>query len=459
MSATTTNPTAGGAIRPARPVPTLAYGPRSDEILDITMGKSEQPLGVLHHVQDGPTECSEFTFDRRWLGRELLFSPSPDLRCHPHGQWRARPLGQGSPFFAALADTQPDGFAQALLERSLGEATLTTHPLAGLESRALASLCATHDLCRLGALRIRPRNRTLTVSGRRFDLPFAADLDTMAEAVAAFERGEADERQIRLLLSSATALGGSRPKVCFVQNAQKQNGGTLAVARLPSVADHFPVAKAEMLLGQLAREAGIRVVDMALKNLCSATVLITQRLDRDADGGRKPYLSARSLLLAEEGEEPDWLDLLAVMRTCSKVFGADARQLWLRLVFMRLINARVSLGKFGFVYRSLARWELAPATALRPAMEPESQPAPSTILEPGLRWDADQLLRRSAAFEIPRDEARTLLQSMVEVINRWKVKAEQYPVRMTNTDIASLEAAMENAQLRKAREVVGGRRA
>ncbi len=69
--------------------PPSAYGPRRDEILDITMGNSEQPLGALLHVQDGPTECSEFTFDRRWLGRELLFSPSPDLRCHPHGQWRA----------------------------------------------------------------------------------------------------------------------------------------------------------------------------------------------------------------------------------------------------------------------------------------------------------------------------------------------------------------------------------
>ena len=113
----------------------------------------------------------------------------------------------------------------------------------------------------------------------------------VARAAAAFERGEADERQTRLLLSSATALGGSRPKVCFVQDAQKQDGGTLAVARLPSVFDRCPVAKAEMLLGQLAREAGIRVVDMALKNLCSATVLITQRLDRDMDGGRKPYLS------------------------------------------------------------------------------------------------------------------------------------------------------------------------
>ncbi|QBM29116.1 hypothetical protein HPF_15600 [Hydrogenophaga pseudoflava] len=203
---------------------------------------------------------------------------------------------------------------------------------------------------------------------------------------------------------------------------------------------------------------GIRVVDMALKNLCNATVLITQRSDRDVDGGRKPYLSARSLLLAEEGEEPDWLDLLAVMRACSKNFKADARQLWLRLMSMQLINARVSLRKFGFVYRSLARWELAPATALRPAMEPECQPAQSHIPGPGLRWDVDQLLRRSAAFDIPHDEARTLLKRMVEVISRWKAKAEQYPVRMTNTDIATLEAAMENAQLRKARELVGGRR-
>ena len=439
--------------------PPSAYGPRRDEILDITMGKSEQPLGVLHHVKDGPTECSQFRFDRRWLGRELLFSPAPDLRCHPHGQWRTRPQSQGSPFFAALADTQPDGFAQAILERALGEATLTTHPLAGLESRALVSLCAVHDLCRLGALRIRPRNRTLTVSGRRFDLPFTADLDTMAGATAAFERGEADERQSRLLLSSATALGGSRPKVCFVQDAQKQDGGTLAVARLPSVADRFPVARAEMLLGQLAREAGIRVVDMALKNLCSATVLVTQRLDRDADGGRKPYLSARSLLLAEEGEEPDWLDLLAVMRTCSKVFGADARQLWLRMLFMRLINAPVSLRKIGFLYSAPGRWRLAPATALRPGMEPDHQPVISGAPGLGLRWDVDHLLRHSAAFEIPRDEARTLLQRMVEVISRWKVAAVQYPVRMTTTDLASLEAAMENAQLRKARELVGSRRA
>ena len=174
---------------------------------------------------------------------------------------------------------------------------------------------------------------------------------------------------------------------------------------------------------------------------------------------RLPYLSARSLLLAEEGEEPDWLDLLAVMRGCSKNFEADAHQLWLRLVFMRLINARVSLGKFGFVYRSLARWELAPATALRPAMESERQAAQSHIPRPGLRWDVYQLLKQSAAFGIPQNVARTLLKRMVEVISRWKEKAEQYPVRMMSIDIASLEAVLDNPQLRLAWEMVGGQRA
>ncbi|WP_127807212.1 hypothetical protein [Hydrogenophaga sp. NH-16] len=92
-------------------------------------------------------------------------------------------------------------------------------------------------------------------------------------------------------------------------------------------------------------------------------------------------------------------------------------------------------------------------------MEPENQSAPSTSLEPGLRWDVDQLLKQSVAFGIPQNEARTLLKRMVEVISRWKEKAEQYPVRMMSTDIASLEAVLDNPQLRLAWEMVGGQRA
>lgn len=453
----TAAPPINAPARPERPVPPRTYGPRRDEIFDITMGTSEQPLGVLQHVQDGPTECSQFSFDSRWLSRAQPFSPSPDLRCHAHGQWKTRSLGQGSPFFAALADSQPDGFANAILERTLGDALLATHPLAGMESHALMSLCAVHDLCRLGALRPRPRNPALAVSSQRVDLPISADLDTMLVATAAFERGEADERQSLLLLASATALGGSRPKVCFVQHAGTRTDGALMVARLPSVFDRYPVAKAEMLLGQVARASGIRVVDMALKNLNRGTVLITQRLDRDVQGGRQPYLSAKSLLLAQEGEELGWMDLLKAMRACCNNFETNAPQLWRRLVFTRLVNADVSLRKIGFLYSPPGRWRLAPATGFRPAMEPEATSVPSGAPGQGLGFDVEALVRLSPAFEIPHDEARKILKAMVVAIDGWQAQAVQYPVRMTAAELASLEALMDTPQLRQARGMVGNR--
>lgn len=78
---------------------------------------------------------------------------------------------------------------------------------------------------------------------------------------------------------------------------------------------------------------------------------------------------------------------------------------------MRLINANVSLRKIGFLYSHPGRWRLAPATGLRPAMEPERQPASSRTGH-GRRCDVDQLLRLSAAFETPHDEARRLLKAM-----------------------------------------------
>lgn len=183
----------------------------------------------------------------------------------------------------------------------------------------------------------------------------------------------AENQRAPLAGSSATALGGSRPKVCFVQNAEKQDGGTLAVAPLPSVFDRYPVAKAYMLLGQLAQASGIWVVGMALKNLCHGTVLITRRLGRDEHGDRNPYLSARSLLLAEEGEDLRWMDLLSAMRACCKNSATDAPQLWLRLLFTGLINADLSLRKIVFLCSGQGRWRLAPATGFRPACSPESQ--------------------------------------------------------------------------------------
>lgn len=116
---------------------------------------------------------------------------------------------------------------------------------------------------------------------------------------------------------------------------------------MPRVFDRFPVAQSEMLVGQLAQASCIRVVDTALKNLCEGSLLITQRFVRDADGGRLAYL-----------------------------------------------------------YSAPGRWRLAPATGLRSIVATGGQSAPSRVQAHGLRCDVDQLLRLSAVFGTPHDEAR-----------------------------------------------------
>lgn len=438
-------PSTSARQRSVKPVPSVAYGPRTEQLLDITLGNAEMPVGVLHHFKDGPTECSQFTLDRRWLSNARRFKLSPDLRPHGLGQWRKAPGGGGNPFFAALADTHPDGFARSVLDQEKTE----------LESSALISLCAVHDHCRLGALRIRPRHAGWASSGKLIDLPTHVDLAPMLDAAAAFERGHADPHQLKLLLSSATALGGSRPKICFVREDQ-----TLAVARFPGVFDEYPVTRVEVLGSLLAQAAGIQVAQAKLQHPIFLPVVIVQRFDRGEEGGRLAYLSARSLLLAEEGEAVSCMDLLNGMRTCCKDFKADARELWCRLMFKLLINnVDARLHKIGFLHSSQDRWRLAPAINLAPSVKPRPFSTAPWISELGPKCNVDTLLGLSAAFGLSLDKALGILATLVDVIGRWRTVASQFAVSMKPADMDGLDGAMNNPHFRQARAMVNTIRA
>lgn len=440
-----------GTFKPTR---SAAYGPRTEQALNITLGSTETSLGVLHHFRDGPTDCSRFTLDRGWLSGSRYFSVSPELRRHDQGQWRKPPGWRGSPFFAALADTQPDGFGRAIVDKSLGDRVTHGYRMLHDESIDLVRLCAVHDFCRLGALRVRLRPPGSADSGRLIDLPTHVDLDPMLEAAAAFERGAADLRQRQLLFHCAGALGGSRPKICFLQEDK-----TLAVAKFPSVLDEHPVTKAEMLGYELAKAAGIKVAQAQLKNLRTGPVLIVQRFDRGEGGGRKPYLSAQSLLLAEESEVVSCLDLLNSMRARCKSFNADARQLWRRLMFKLLINSvEAELHKIGFLYVGDDRWQLAPAIDMTPGVKPRLSSTAARITELGPQCDVQSLLGLSETFALPRAEALGVLTTLVDAISRWTSVASQFAVGMKPEEIDKLEVVMNNKHFEQAKDIVGALR-
>ena len=434
-----------------KPVSSVAQGPRAEQLLDVTLGNTGTLLGGLHHFLDGSTECSQFTFDRNWLCNPQYFQVSPELRRHAQGQWRKPPGGRGSPFFAALADMQPDGFARSILAKTLVDSVIQGHPILNHESSDLMLLSAVHDFCRLGALRIRPRHAGLVSSGKPVDLPTHVDLDSMLEATGAFEHGQADLRQRTLLFRCAGALGGSRPKICFLQEDK-----TLAVAKFPSVFDEHAVTKAEVLGTILAESAGVQVAQVQLKNLRNGPVVIVQRFDRGQGGGRMPYLSAQSLLLAEEGEVVSCLDLINCMRAYCKDFISDARQLWRRLMFKLLINSvEAELRKIGFLFSGHDRWRLAPAIDLTPGVKSRPSSIAPQIAELGPQCDLQLLLSLSEMFALPHAEALDAMSTMVDVISRWKTVASLFAVGMKPGEMDRLESVMNNKHFLQAREIAG----
>lgn len=426
-----------------------AWASTQERLIDVTLGQAGTPVGLLRFLKDGATECSAFTFNRSWLSNPRFFQPSPDLRDHGQTQWTKRSDARGSPFFVALTDTLPDGFGHSVLQRTFQDRMET-----GEEPRAPWPLCEIHDHCRLGALRLLPRDTPALELGHPIDLPTYVDLDAMHEMVQAFDLGIADQRQRRLLFHSATALGGSHPKVSFLTE-----DGMLTVAKFSRVSDEFPVVRAEMLASQLAKRAGIRVADMQLKRLRRGPALIVPRFDRDASGLRQPYLSARSLLLAEEGDEVGCHDLLKRMCVCCLDFASDARQLWSRVMFRRLLgSADPRLHKIGFIYSGRGRWKLAPAVGLRPGRLHTHPPADAGVREFGSSSDVTSLLKLAPAFELPQADAMGALALMVKAIERWRELASQFSLGMSSDQIHWMEGILSNEHLRQASELTGRRR-
>jgi serine/threonine-protein kinase HipA len=382
-------------------VPKGAHGPRIDRKLEVTLGEEHQVLGELHHYVSAQGECSQFTYSRQWLDRKHSVNISPDLRLIRSSQWRKASGTTGSPFFGSLADTQPTGFASHVMQRVVDRGLINTAAETSSKINHLDRLCIVHDHCRLGALRVRPSGTPRTNNAaNQLLLPRDSDLQQMLSAISAFESGTEDDRQLMLLLYGATSLGGDRPKCSF-----RQDDGTLALVKFPSVFDVHPVTRAEVLATYLARAAGIHAVEAKLMLLMYAPAVVVRRFDRES-GKRRPYMSAASLVQTQHDDELDYRELLLVMRMCCKSFWSEARALWRRLLFNLLINnTEVGLRKIGFLYCGSHQWTLAPAHDLTPCISAPATLAPWKNPTQTVIHQVDQLVSAAGDFELSPAES------------------------------------------------------
>lgn len=138
--------------------------------------------------------------------------------------------------------------------------------------------------------------------------------------------------------------------------------GLLAIAKFPSPqTDEWDVIRWEAVALTLAANAGITVPAYELHVIEKRPVLIVRRFDRDTTR-RIGYVSAMTMLQAEDGEQASYLEIAQVLEERSPDAGSDLRELWRRIVFTILIsNTDDHLRNHGFLRKSTAGWSLSPA--------------------------------------------------------------------------------------------------
>src|ERR1700677_5071512 len=140
--------------------------------IDVVLGDDPQ-IGTLRYDLQGRRENAAFEYAAAWLGDRARFALGPALPLQAGLQFQ-RKSKEGSLFHAAIADTEPDGWAKRVIMRDHVKRRQELRR-EGKEDEAqplnaLDYLLAVDDISRVGALRFRDENNVFQCAheeGRR----------------------------------------------------------------------------------------------------------------------------------------------------------------------------------------------------------------------------------------------------------------------------------------------------
>ena len=417
--------------------------------LDVCLGQTEQPVGRVVYVKDGPREFSQFVYNEAWLTNPRYFDLSPDLARQTGYQLRKPPTRNDSCFFLALADTEPDAWGRRVIARAHAKARALDASLSPLTE--LDYLAAVDVFSRMGALRLRVAlGHFLRSAGQgERSTPALIELEKILSASRAVELSTETAQDLAYLQGKGTSLGGMRLKctVLDVDNA-------LALGKFPSVSDERSVTQGEVLALQLAHGAGIDSAQARIVHVQDQAVAVIRRFDRTPAQARIPYISGATLLQARRDDEHTYTELLDAMRSHCQHFAQDARQLWRRLVFNHLItNVDDHLQNIGFLYVGHQQWQLAPAFDLNPFPDKTHESKTWLSEDTGPITSVRQLLQQAPRFELTAQEAQAIVAQLVVAVSQWREVAQTPDIGMTAAELSRFQPAFEHAALQEAKAI------
>lgn len=382
-------------------------------------------------------ESASSEYDEAWLAHADRFALEPALSLGP-GPFHT---ASGKPLFGAIGDSAPDRWGRALMRRAerrrADHARATPRTLWELDYLLMVS-----DEARQGALRFAEQEGGpfLAADGAQ-TIPPLIELPRLLSAAERVASDSDSDEDLRLLLAPGSSLGGARPKASV-----RDRDGHLAVAKFPHRGDEIDAVRWEAVALTLAARASIPVPAWRIEDVAGRPVLLLRRFDREG-AVRVPFLSAMSMLGANDNEARSYLEFVDALRQHGATPRGDMRGLWRRIVFSILIsNTDDHLRNHGFLYTGPDGWRLAPAYDLNP-VPTDIKPRVLTTaidLEDGTA-SLERALEVADYFEIDAGTASAIAAEVGQATATWRAVAAE--VGISSTEIDRVASAFEHQDL------------
>ena len=421
--------------------------------IQVYLGDDARRVGTLHFDAVGSRQHSAFAYEDSWLKAAESFALDPGLPLVAGPQYH-RKARDGSVFHAAIADTEPDGWAKRVILRDHAkrrqEARRAGEELMTTQLHALDFLLAVDDSSRVGALRFKDEQGVFCrafEAGRRAAPPLV-ELGRLLAATRAVENENETAADLAYLRGRGTSLGGMRPKCTVIDE-----GGRLSIGKFPSVTDERPVTKGEVLAMTLAKAAGIHAAETRLVESDGLSVALIRRFDRTDAGRRLMYVSAATLLGADSDDSRDhfYTEIVDAIRVHGSDSRTDIEELWRRMAFSILItNVDDHLHNHGFLHAHHGQWSLAPAFDINPFPERVRELKTWISEETGPEATIEALLSVIAYCRIPLARAKEILGETERAIAGWRDTGQA--LGMTNRELEQFADAFEHPERQAARQ-------
>jgi serine/threonine-protein kinase HipA len=373
-----------------------------------------------------------FHYNRDWLDQPSAFALDPDLSLDDAPFFPKPELGN----FGIFLDSSPDRWGQTLMKRR--EALQAKD-----EQRNARTLygwdyfLGVQDLTRQGGLRIRIPGTPEFLSHDVLAAPPMStlrDLEAVAYQLSHRQIDDLDalRKWLSVLVAPGASLGGARPKANFTEA-----DGSLWIAKFPARDDDRDVGAWEYVTHQMATKAGIDVPEARLLRLNNDFhTFCTKRFDR-ADGKRRFYASAMTLLKKDQSEGSSYLEMAQFLRTQSD--GAhsakDLAQLFRRVVFNVAVGNRDDhLRNHGFVLTAPG-WRLAPAFDVNPS--PDKADHVLNIDATDHLPQMETVLATAGFYGLTASLAQQIVDEVMEVTTQWRELASHTGIAKADIELTA----------------------